>query len=474
MFVQLVKVTCYKLREERVSSGEETDKNKSVVNGSSGGVFMATAIEMLEKHKKPWWLRCAKRGRGTLGDRGGAYQRWCRWLTAQKTSILWAVLVLTTKTTWSSTATRSDHFLTYDCGHCQCFPVSDCTWFACAGVSQTMKQHRDKGSSWFCGRCGHIYKWREGSRNLSLRYGSEQDDVSLYEACPMPHAVQPGQLGDVEPFFTSWRLTPNAKDNHPPYDVQTDGASSYSVQTTCGMIQRIKTFMTKDKVEGTDVARRCVEASFQRQGWRSVSTVQSTLQIVFTTRRVGERYQYFPRRPPCRWQCDSSHTSKAHLSGERCSISKDASEKRFDKRPGANKVRSTQLEIRDGLLHARMRANVFSFMRRFVLCYSKQSQLLSALGNVVCDRNATSNCGKTAVCRMGLHFTLPSSMCSLHAVLVSSFEQWFELKSKVCHRFFSRSHTGVAFCLLHDDEIQHFHRCHPCKCFGRDGQVSVP
>ena len=43
MFVQLVKVTCYKLREERVSSGEETDKNKNVVNGSSGGVFMATA-----------------------------------------------------------------------------------------------------------------------------------------------------------------------------------------------------------------------------------------------------------------------------------------------------------------------------------------------------------------------------------------------------------------------------------------------
>ena len=108
--------------------------------------------------------------------------------------------------------------------------------------------HKNKGSSWFCARCGHIYKWRHGSRNLSLRYGSEQDDVSLYKAFQMPQAVQPGQLGEVEPFFTSLRLTPNVMDNHLPYEVQTDGASSHRVETTCGMIQRIKTVMTRDNV----------------------------------------------------------------------------------------------------------------------------------------------------------------------------------------------------------------------------------
>ena len=47
---------------------------------------------------------------------------------------------------------------------------------------------------------------------MSLRYVSEQDDVSLYEACPMPQAVQPGQLEEVEPFFTSLKLIPNVKE----------------------------------------------------------------------------------------------------------------------------------------------------------------------------------------------------------------------------------------------------------------------
>ena len=199
MFVQLVEETCCTLHEERVSSCEET---------------AAKEIEMLKKHQKPWLLRCTKRGRGTLGDRGGAYQKRCQGAYSTEAIDFVAVFVFTMKTTWSSTATRSDYFSTHFCGHCQCFPFSDCTWFACAGASQTMKQHRNKGSSWFCGRCGHIYKWRHGSRMLSLRYVSEQGDESLYEAFPMPQAAKPGQLGEVEPFFTSLKLIPNVIDNH--------------------------------------------------------------------------------------------------------------------------------------------------------------------------------------------------------------------------------------------------------------------
>ena len=40
----------------------------------------------------------------------------------------------------------------------------------------------NKGSYWFCGRCGRIHNWREGSRILSWMCGSEQNDMSLYRA----------------------------------------------------------------------------------------------------------------------------------------------------------------------------------------------------------------------------------------------------------------------------------------------------
>ena len=51
------------------------------------------------------------------------------------------------------------------CDHCQCFPFSDCTWFLCVGVRKGFK---NKGSNWFCGRCVHMYNWREGQSSIVI------------------------------------------------------------------------------------------------------------------------------------------------------------------------------------------------------------------------------------------------------------------------------------------------------------------
>ena len=53
--------------------------------------------------------------------------------------------------------------ITYDCG-CQNFLISDGTRYLCTGVSRSVS----KEGSWFCGRCGRVYKWRESSKRSSL------------------------------------------------------------------------------------------------------------------------------------------------------------------------------------------------------------------------------------------------------------------------------------------------------------------
>ena len=59
------------------------------------------------------------------------------------------------------------------------------TRFLCTGVSKGLQ---NRGSTWFCGRCGRIYDCREGSRRLPLRHGSEPNDVALCTASHMPEA----------------------------------------------------------------------------------------------------------------------------------------------------------------------------------------------------------------------------------------------------------------------------------------------
>ena len=77
--------------------------------------------------------------------------------------------------------------------------------FLCGGIGQTLTS---QGSSWlFCERCGHICNWRVGSRSVYFRYGSEQHVLSVLRAYPLPHAVQAGQVGEVEAFTPSMRLT---------------------------------------------------------------------------------------------------------------------------------------------------------------------------------------------------------------------------------------------------------------------------
>ena len=49
-------------------------------------------------------------------------------------------------------------------------------------------QHRFEmqKKTWFGGKCGHIYNWREGSRILSLTHGSKTNDVELHRFFPLP------------------------------------------------------------------------------------------------------------------------------------------------------------------------------------------------------------------------------------------------------------------------------------------------
>ena len=51
-----------------------------------------------------------------------------------------------------------------------------------------------------------------------LRYGSQQIDVSLFRAFPIPHAGQLGPGGEVDAFFC--RLTGTVMDDTLPYEVQ--------------------------------------------------------------------------------------------------------------------------------------------------------------------------------------------------------------------------------------------------------------
>ena len=38
--------------------------------------------------------------------------------------------------------------ITYCCDRCQCFPLSDRTWYVCIGLSKSVSR---EGSIWFCG-----------------------------------------------------------------------------------------------------------------------------------------------------------------------------------------------------------------------------------------------------------------------------------------------------------------------------------
>ena len=70
-------------------------------------------------------------------------------------------------------------------------------------------------SSWFCGRCGHVHKWRERGRILSFRHEQEPNEVVLYRGFPMP-------MGEVENFLATTRQR---------------GSGS---EATCGMLESIR------------------------------------------------------------------------------------------------------------------------------------------------------------------------------------------------------------------------------------------
>ena len=83
---------------------------------------------------------------------------------------------------------------TYCCDHSRCFPLSDCMWNVCGGVSQMMKRRRQR----LVLREMRVEKEVE---QFLLRYGSQQTDVSLLRAFPIPHAGQLGPGGQVDAFF---------------------------------------------------------------------------------------------------------------------------------------------------------------------------------------------------------------------------------------------------------------------------------
>ena len=82
----------------------------------------------------------------------------------------------------------------------------------CAGVSNGI------GSSWFYGRCGHMYMWREGSRILSLEDVAELNDVALNRALPLPDSGNPGWAGEVEAFFSTMQLTTSVNHTMWPFE----------------------------------------------------------------------------------------------------------------------------------------------------------------------------------------------------------------------------------------------------------------
>ena len=68
----------------------------------------------------------------------------------------------------------------------------------CVGISRGM---RSKGSSWFCGVCGHIYNRREGTRILSLR-----DNNRSCRACATTHGlIFKHQKVHEQRYCNAWR-----------------------------------------------------------------------------------------------------------------------------------------------------------------------------------------------------------------------------------------------------------------------------
>ena len=101
---------------------------------------------------------------------------------------------------------------------------------------------KSKGGNRFCGRCGHIYNWREGSRIPSLGCGAKHREVALNRAFPMPEAGKPGSAAEV-------KLATNVTDDDLPYEGQEEGRNCRAVATTHGMIESVKKSINMDNVE---------------------------------------------------------------------------------------------------------------------------------------------------------------------------------------------------------------------------------
>ena len=99
--------------------------------------------------------------------------------------------------------------------------------------------------------------------------------------CPMPQTGHLGQVGEVEAFFTSWRLSTNLI--AVPYEVLKYGTNSCAVVSTCGMFESIKRCINKDNVEALNgralpstnyeigAIRTCVYVPNSHSGWSNVS-----------------------------------------------------------------------------------------------------------------------------------------------------------------------------------------------------------
>ena len=99
----------------------------------------------------------------------------------------------------------------------------------------------------------------------------------------MPQAGHPGQVGEVEAFFTSWRLTTNVIDDNLPYEVHKYGTNSCAVVSTCGLFESIKRCINKDNVEALNgralpstnyeigAIRTWVYVPNSHSGWSTVS-----------------------------------------------------------------------------------------------------------------------------------------------------------------------------------------------------------
>ena len=106
------------------------------------------------------------------------------------------------------------------------------------------------GGDWFCGRCKHVYDWREGSRILSLRHGLEPNEVALYRAFPMPK-------GEVETFFATMRLATNISDNNLSLGEEENSRGSFLV--TCSLLS-----LLQNTIFSMNTSRISNQTRFQR------------------------------------------------------------------------------------------------------------------------------------------------------------------------------------------------------------------